>query len=200
MFELNEVRYAIALVLVVLVPMVIAFWLVIHLGTPIWRRYRGLVAYSCAGIILALVGTFAWFQRTFLIGNDWGTNWLLFGAGLLIYLASLRMALPVRRYLSFSTFAGMPEITDKPIQLITEGPYAIIRHPRYLMVLVGIVGWAMMANFQAAYVTSAACMVGLWGIIQLEERELKARFGKAYDRYSQDVPQVIPKMGDWLSF
>ena len=80
--------------------------------------------------------------------------------------------------------------------MLTDGPYAIVRHPRYLMVLVGIVGWALMANFSSAYVTSGACIICMLAVVALEERELRNRFGDAYITYSNQVPQIIPKPQD----
>ena len=196
MSELDSLRYFLALVLVILVPMVIAYWLVIHLGADYWRRFRTRFAYICAALAMTATGVGTWLNRDLLIGPDLGFRWWLFGAGLAIYLLSLRLARPVRKQLRFSTFAGVPEISDNPTPLLTNGPYAIVRHPRYLMVLVGIIGWALMANFQSAYLTSIGCIIGMLGSVALEERELKERFGSQYLTYASEVPSILPRWRD----
>jgi protein-S-isoprenylcysteine O-methyltransferase Ste14 len=81
-----------------------------------------------------------------------------------------------------------------PQELVTEGIYARIRHPRYLSVLLGLVGLALMANYFGIYVVVAAFVPGLYAIIILEERELVERFGDAYRDYCKRVPRLIPRL------
>lgn len=197
---MDEIRYVLALVLIILMPMVISFWIVIHVGSSFWKKRSPYVAYSSALIVMMLVGYLTYQYRTLLIGEDWGFSWVSFGPGLIIYLASLRLAAPVRRYLSFKTFAGVPEVADQPTSLLVEGPYAAVRHPRYFMVLVGIVGWALMANHGATYGVAIICSLGMLLVVHFEERELRQRFGKDYEDYAQRVPQLIPKSGSLRSF
>ncbi|MEL6750579.1 MAG: isoprenylcysteine carboxylmethyltransferase family protein [Pseudomonadota bacterium] len=193
---MTDLRYALALILVIIMPVVITFWLTIHAAHPFWKRQPVWLAYTCAGVLLSVVAVACFWNRALLIGTDLGLLWPLFLAGAFIYAVSLRMSAPVRHVLAFKTFAGVAQLNNDDGALLAEGPYAAIRHPRYFMVLVGVVGWAMMANFAGAYITALVSIAGMVLVVRLEERELVARFGEAYENYKQQVPQLIPRRGD----
>ena len=53
----------------------------------------------------------------------------------------------------------------------------MVRHPRYLMVAIGVVGWTLMAQYTGVYAIGLASLAGLVLIVRLEERDLVARFG-----------------------
>lgn len=193
---METLRYVLAIVLVVLVPMILAFWLVIHSMSSVWKGRPLAMAYSTAAIAMLIVGLVTYINSAVLIGPALDFSWVIFIAGLVIYLASLRMSAVVRQHLSLATFAGVHEIKNKKANLITSGPFCVVRHPRYLMVLVGIVGWCFMAHHLYAYASAAACIIGFVVVIQLEERELSERFGSSYLEYKKNVPQIIPRIGD----
>ncbi|MEL6967920.1 MAG: isoprenylcysteine carboxylmethyltransferase family protein [Pseudomonadota bacterium] len=189
---MDTIRLVLGVGVVVIVPVVLAFWLTIHGGARLWRRLPMAAAYSTAlGAMVAVAGLAIW-QRTFLLGTDLGWNSVLFAMGAAIYGASFLLWRPIKKALSFSTFAGVPEVSGKPIPLITEGPFRLVRHPRYLMVLVGILGWCLMANYFGVYLLGVLSLIGLWLVVQLEERDLRVRFGKAYTVYAREVPQLFP--------
>jgi len=59
-------------------------------------------------------------------------------------------------------------------------------------VLVLILGFALFSNYLASYVVFAASVILVWLVIRLEEQELRARFGPAFDEYCARVPRLIP--------
>ena len=82
---------------------------------------------------------------------------------------------------------------ERPGRLLTEGIYARVRNPRYLAVLLGMTGFALILNYPALYLTVAACVPAGWLLIVLEERELEERFGDEYLAYKKSVPRLIPR-------
>ncbi|MEM9277461.1 MAG: isoprenylcysteine carboxylmethyltransferase family protein [Pseudomonadota bacterium] len=192
---MDEFRYILGLILIVIMPMVITFWLVIHLGARLWRKRKPIFAYCVAGACIGIVVTICILTRNMLLGMDFGTNWFLFTIGAFIYATSWLLWRPVKRHLDFKTFAGVPEITNDPIALITDGPFALVRHPRYLMVLIGIAGWCLMSNYSGAYLMGLVSFFGLLLIIKLEERDLVMRFGDQYRAYQHQVPPLLP---NWI--
>lgn len=76
-------------------------------------------------------------------------------------------------------------------ELYTDGPYAYTRNPQYLGMIVGVTGFALVADsvFVAAL---AAAHVG-WVLLlpRAEEPHLRAEFGDAYDRYAARVPRFF---------
>lgn len=197
---MDEFRFVLGLILIVIVPLVIVFWTVIHVGSSFWRQRPAWQAYSVAFVCLAVSSVLLWRSRDVLMGSDLRLDWFLFAPGAVIYLASIAMARPIRKHLSIATFAGVPEVTDQHIPLLESGPFSVVRHPRYLMVIVGIIGWVMMANWSGVYLVALLGIIGLIGIIVLEERDLRIRFGEAYDGYSARVPMILPRPSRFRQF
>ncbi|MEM7289851.1 MAG: isoprenylcysteine carboxylmethyltransferase family protein, partial [Pseudomonadota bacterium] len=172
----------------------ITFWLVIHSLSDLWRMANPRHAYLAAGACIAAVIFLSNNFQSELLGKNLGFNWMLFAVGCVIYFASWILWKPVKRYLNFKTFAGLPEVTDTKIELITDGPFSMVRHPRYLMVTIGVVGWCIMANYAGVYVVGFASIIGLVAIVNLEERDLVKRFGDEYLQYQKAVPQLFPTL------
>jgi protein-S-isoprenylcysteine O-methyltransferase Ste14 len=77
-----------------------------------------------------------------------------------------------------------------PVRFVEPGPYKVIRHPLYL-------GWFFAfwstptmtgAHLVFAIMTTAYILVA----IQLEERDLVAEHGDAYESYRRRVPMLVP--------
>lgn len=83
----------------------------------------------------------------------------------------------------------------KDVELATEGPYAIVRHPLYMANLMIFAGIALAANNVVATAFIAVTVgVAYWLAIRYEERHLREQFGAAYDEYAVRVPAVIPRL------
>jgi protein-S-isoprenylcysteine O-methyltransferase Ste14 len=88
----------------------------------------------------------------------------------------------------------MPEIQPGASDgLITGGVYSRVRHPRYLGLLLGLLGWTLIANYRGLHVMFAVFLPALYGVILLEEKELRERFGDDYRAYCKRVPGLIPR-------
>jgi protein-S-isoprenylcysteine O-methyltransferase Ste14 len=59
--------------------------------------------------------------------------------------------------------------------------------------VLAIASLVLLANYLATYIVFVASLVTLALIVPLEERELRTRFGSAYDDYAARVPSFIPK-------
>jgi len=105
--------------------------------------------------------------------------------------------------MSLLTILGLPELApdQRPQRLITTGVYAIIRHPRYVQIFLGLLGSALIANYLVLYLVVALWLPGIYVIVRLEEKELRDRFGPAYDEYRHRVPRFLPRIsrgsGPW---
>ena len=142
---------------------------------------------------LSLVYAFFHF-RDFLVGADLGAHaWLITPAWVVIligfYLDWVR-----RKHLTTRILVGSPELEGDASNLLTEGLYAHLRHPRYLALIIAYLGYALFANFSGVYIYFAASMPLLGFIIWLEERELYERFGQAYRDYASKTPCILPKL------
>ena len=79
--------------------------------------------------------------------------------------------------------------------LAITGPYNHIRHPQYvgfILVMLGfLVQWPTL-------LTLAMFPVLVWMYVRLahqEERDVRAEFGEAYDRYAASTPAGFPRLG-----
>ncbi len=79
-------------------------------------------------------------------------------------------------------------------QLVTTGIRSRVRHPIYLGHLCEIVGWCIGTGLIAVYVLAAFAIVTGAIMLRMEDRELEARFGEAYQAYRDRVPAVIPRL------
>jgi len=190
---MDTFRYILAALLVISLPPAVAYWFVIHPFAALWRRVGGGLGIAVGSVVLVAMMVGLYFVRDALVGSDFGTSFWTLGAGVVFVAVAIVMAVKRRRYLTFKILAGVPEVSSAgPGKLLTEGPYSRIRHPRYVEVLVGTLGYALMANHVGGYVVTAACIPALYVLVLIEERELRDRFGQAYADYCARVPRFIP--------
>lgn len=183
-----------ALFVLICLPSAFFLWMLIHPFARFWRKFGFMLTYGflslpVAGIILGIV-----LARNTLLAVDLGTNHISMLLGLFCLIVAIIMTLQRRKHLSFSILAGMPELSNAkyPGELLTDGIYAKIRHPRYVEVVFWLLGFVLFANYLMPYLFLIPGAPGLYVIILLEEHELRARFGVEYEEYCRRVPRFVP--------
>jgi len=80
-------------------------------------------------------------------------------------------------------------------ELVTNGPYAYVRHPIYagFAALIIATGLAL-ATWMGLLAGALVYGVGTAVRIRSEEAVLRATFGNAYDAYAARVPAVVPRL------
>jgi len=104
------------------------------------------------------------------------------------------LALTYREIDSWTAMAG-PQVTgsgERP--LITSGIFAVIRHPRYAVLIVGALGNFLMTGYPLLLVAFGVTTVLTLLVISIEERELVAFFGGSYLEYRRKVPALMPRV------
>ncbi len=76
--------------------------------------------------------------------------------------------------------------------LVTNGPYRFIRHPSYLGLLIGTVGWALAFRSGIGLLLAALNLAPLIARIRAEEALLHSEFGAAYEIYRRNTSRLIP--------
>ena len=189
---MDTARYFVAVLLVASMPPAIVWWYLVHPFVGFWRRMGARAALSVVGaLMLAAAGALVW-ARDALVGRDLGTSWPLTGLGVVLAVAAAALGLRRRRYLTTRILSGIPELEGDGGNLLTQGPYAVIRHPRYVEVVAAVFAYASFANYAGSWVVALATLPALHGVVLLEERELAQRFGSAYDEYRRRVPRYVP--------
>jgi len=192
---MDTTRYVLGVMLIVGLPPAIVFWLLVHPLAGFWRKAGPLITYSVLAVACSLLGVLIFRFRWELLGSDLGTNPALICCGVVLYAASAWISVLTKRKLTLRAFVGLPEISQpRPGDvLLQEGVFGVIRHPRYLSVIVGTAGFSMFVNYFGGYLMVLGSALALFLVIFFEERELAIRFGSAYEAYRSRVPAMVPR-------
>jgi len=193
---MDKTRYVLGVMLIVGVPPAVIFWLLIHPFVGFWRRVGSWATYISMGTVFVVEIFLLYRYRVEILGNDLGTDWMIFSFGFVFYAASAWISVLTKRQLKLRTFIGLQELSgaDPGDRLLQEGIYGVVRHPRYLSVIVGTAGFAMFVNYVGAYLMVLATVPALFLVTLLEERELAHRFGMEYEEYRSRVPAIFPRL------
>lgn len=77
--------------------------------------------------------------------------------------------------------------------LATEGPYAWVRHPQYDGFIAIMLGFLLQWPTLLTLFMFPVLVVMYVRLARHEEREVRAAFGEAYDRYASAVPAFLPR-------
>ena len=191
---MDRIRYYLGVVILILVPLGLLYWLIIHGWARWWRRWGPIRSYLIVLPVLAAPGVLLFQGRGQLLSVNFGTNWSLIGIALVLYCPMTWLELRYWRQLSISTLVGIPELSQqRKGKLLREGVYGVVRHPRYLSAGIGMIANALIVNYLGVYILLIAVVPPGYLMLVLEERELLGRFGDAYREYQRDVPRLIPR-------
>lgn len=169
-----------------------------------WLRRRGLLAWY----LVEVVGLWGGTTVVLVILAPWWLGWRWYGVlplqvigGVLVLVsvgvgawACLKMGWARLLFAGalFPPGAGAEE-NNVPQRLVLEGPYRYVRNPLYDTDFALILGTGLLAQkwFLILLATLYAAQLALQ--LPLEERELRARFGRPYRRYCELVPRFIPR-------
>ena len=86
----------------------------------------------------------------------------------------------------------------KQRELVTKGPYSVVRNPLYLFTLFGAAGIGALSG---SLVIAAACAgfatVVFLSVVRQEEQFLLATFPREFPAYAARVPRLLPRLSTW---
>jgi protein-S-isoprenylcysteine O-methyltransferase Ste14 len=169
-----------------------------------WLRRRGLLAWY----LVEVVGLWGGTTVVLVILAPWWLGWRWYGVlplqaigGVLVLVsvgvgawACLKMGWARLLFAGalFPPGAGAEE-NNVPQRLVLEGPYRYVRNPLYDTDFALILGTGLLAQKWFLILLAALYAAQLALQLPLEERELRARFGRPYRRYCELVPRFIPR-------
>jgi protein-S-isoprenylcysteine O-methyltransferase Ste14 len=80
-------------------------------------------------------------------------------------------------------------------ELVTSGPFALVRHPMYLGALIASVGGVLLYRTWSAVLVLAHEAV-FWVRAGREDQALEAEFGEAWRAYARRVHAGVPVLGE----
>jgi protein-S-isoprenylcysteine O-methyltransferase Ste14 len=169
------------------------YWLVMHGGIAFWRRRdRGRLPYGVA--VGAAWGAGGWalyhFLRPQLFAATDRPLWTVV-AGATLMFADVAIFAIAESELGGRRLVGQAELSAQG-SLAVRGLYARMRHPRYLGMMLGVLGVCVLAGSLLLWIVAAVWWIAALVIIRIEERELRERFGAAYAAYAERVPMLLP--------
>src|SRR5450631_4543277 len=163
-----------------------AYWLVaafsMKRGRPAWsRELRIRAVIVVLAILLLRLGAF---QNTVLNSDPW-----LAGLGLFLFAVGLGFASWARIHIGRNWGTPMSQKDDP--ELVTSGPYGLVRHPIYSGILLAGVGTAVALSWLWLI---AMVLAGIYFVYSatVEERYLTKQFPDNYPMYSRSTKMLVP--------
>jgi protein-S-isoprenylcysteine O-methyltransferase Ste14 len=77
-------------------------------------------------------------------------------------------------------------------ELITTGPYAVVRHPIYTGILAGFLGMAIAISQVRGFIVVVLIFLVFWLKLRMEEKWMRSQFGETYATYAQQTAALVP--------
>jgi protein-S-isoprenylcysteine O-methyltransferase Ste14 len=162
------------------------YWLVAAFSTKRGRvqwgreaRIRAVIV--VVAILLIRLGAFR--------GHGLNTDPLRAGIGLVLFALGLGFAIWAR--LTIGRNWGTPMMQKNNPELVTSGPYRLVRHPIYSGILAAGLGTAVALSW---YWLFAVLLAGIYFIYSatVEERYLTEQFPDSYPAYRRSTKMLVP--------
>lgn len=173
------------------------------------REWRSFGAFSA--FLVALFAEMYGFPLTIYLLSGWlqsrypGVDWLSHDAGHLLEMLFGWQANPhfgPFHFLSFVLIGAGFLLTASAWRVLyaaqqrgmvaTTGPYDYVRHPQYVGFIVVLFGFLVQWPTLLTLVMFPVLVVMYLRLAKQEEREVRVKFGEAYDRYAERVPAFLP--------
>ena len=184
---------ALALVYAALYFPVPLFWLVIHRNIHFWRRF-GTRSFWIALPVWVVSGMALSLFRHRILGERLGPNAVLWVLGIALIVFSQWIEHQVVRSFGWRRIVGIPEMkpAERSGPVVNSGIYAHVRHPRYLALMLGFVGFAFLTGAKGYFLLVILNILLYQIAIPLEERELLEHYGPQYEAYARSVARLMP--------
>jgi protein-S-isoprenylcysteine O-methyltransferase Ste14 len=162
------------------------YWLVaafsMKRGRPAWSRELRIRAVIVVLAILLL--RFGAFRNSGINSDPWRA-----GLGLVIFAVGLGFAIWARVHIGRNWGTPMSQKDDP--ELVTSGPYQLVRHPIYSGVLVAGIGTGVALSWTWLI---AVALAGVYFVYSaaIEERNLIKQFPDAYPVYRHSTKMLVP--------
>ncbi|HSY36433.1 MAG TPA: isoprenylcysteine carboxylmethyltransferase family protein [Acidobacteriaceae bacterium] len=120
----------------------------------------------------------------------WPVGLWPFWLGAAITIAGLLFAVSAREYLGRNWSSSVT--IKQGHELITTGPYSVVRHPIYTGILIGFLGMAIAISQVRGFFTLALFFLTFWLKLRREEQFMRSQFGEVYATYAQHTAALVP--------
>ena len=171
----------------------LVYWRVKALGTKTTQRREqaasAILRLLAFLVVIVLLSTtripLPWLYRLL-----WPQGFWPFWIGAPVTIVGLLFAVCARQYLGNNWSSSVT--IKQGHELITTGPYALVRHPIYTGILTGFVGTAIALSQVRGIVGFVVIFGVLWAKLGTEEDWMRSQFGETYATYSQRTAALLP--------
>jgi len=169
----------------------IAYWIVSSRGVKRSvgheaSRSGAVVRILALGVVFAVAGNRSFLPAAHLSAAT--ARWL-HAAGVMLCAGGIGVAIWARSHLGRNW--GMPASVKEDPELVTCGPYRVVRHPIYAGVLLAMIGSALVVG--RSWLVPLGVFVVYFGYTaRLEERTMARQFPDAYGRYRARTKMLVP--------
>jgi protein-S-isoprenylcysteine O-methyltransferase Ste14 len=186
--------HRLAIVVLILEMPVPFYWLVLHGGVGFWRKRKRLGYLSAVLLAWGAGGGLLYHFRAHLFPElpfaGTPSLWTIV-LGLLLIAADALTLATVEKELGGRRLVGHAELTGRG-DMTARGLYRWVRHPRYLGMILAVLGACLLGGSQALWIAFGTWLAIVLAMIVIEDRELRVRFGPAYVAYAKQVPALLP--------
>jgi protein-S-isoprenylcysteine O-methyltransferase Ste14 len=140
-------------------------------------------------IVIVLLSTtripLPWLYRQLWPSGIWS-----FSVGGAVTIAGLLFAVWARQHLA-SNWSSSVTIKQGH-ELITTGPYGLVRHPIYTGILTGFLGTEIALAQVRGLIAFVLVLLGFWTKLRMEERWMRSQFGETYATYAHRTAALVP--------
>jgi protein-S-isoprenylcysteine O-methyltransferase Ste14 len=151
---------------------------------------RILRSFLCLVGVALLILPPTWLPLPWLYRQLWPIGLLSFWLGAALTIAGLLFAVSAREYLG-SNWSSAVTIKQGH-ELITTGPYSMVRHPIYTGILIGFLGMAIAMSQVRAFIVLALFFIAFWIKLRREEQFMRSQFGEVYVTYARHTAALVP--------
>jgi protein-S-isoprenylcysteine O-methyltransferase Ste14 len=164
-----------------------AYWLIAARGVKSGRSggWNRLIGLRIALLVVVIFAVRSWGHR----GHHAGTDPVLTGVGLALFLLGLGLAVWARLYIGRNW--GTPMSRKAEPELVTTGPYHRIRHPIYTGLILAMVGTALATTLYGLIVAAVLGGFFIYSATR-EEAYLTEQFQDTYRAYQRSTKMLIP--------
>ena len=153
---------------------------------PLVSRILRLVAFLIAIVLLSVPRL----PLPWLYVHLWPSGIWAFWLGAAVTVAGLLFAVWAREHLGRNWSRSVT--IKQGHELITTGPYAVVRHPIYTGILTGFLGMAIAVSEVRGFIAFAIMFLALWVKFRMEEKWMRSQFGETYAAYSRKTAALVP--------
>ncbi len=120
----------------------------------------------------------------------WPPGYWPFWLGAAVTVAGLLFAVWAREHLGTNWSRSVT--IKQGHELITTGPYAVVRHPIYTGILTGFLGMAIAISQVRGFIVFVLIFLVFWLKLRMEEEWMRSQFGDTYATYARKTAALVP--------